>query len=95
MAKKYKVFVSKQESQEWISKNCDTCKKGFERKRSRFRCEWERKLCAASIYGDPVSEETARAIGYFENKVRFRRRFQGTLCHCIIWECPGWERGRG
>lgn len=80
MAKRYKPFSTTRQSMDWIARNCDTCKKGFDKKGDRFRCDWEQKLCAASIYGDPINEETAKAIGLLNNK------------DCTIWECPGWAR---
>lgn len=87
MSKKYKPFASLRESQEWISKNCDSCKKGFDRKRRRFRCEWERKLCLAAISGKEITEKVAKAIGYLDN---FAPGW--TDPQCTIWECPGWAR---
>jgi len=80
MGKKYKPFLNLRESQKWISKNCDTCKKGFDRKNRRFRCEWERKLCLAAIGGKQVIEKVAKGIGFLDSE------------GCDLWECPGWAR---
>ncbi len=80
MAKKYKPFATRQQSLDWIARNCDSCKKGFDKKANRFLCDWERKLCAASIYGDKIAEGTAKAIGFLDSE------------GCDLWECPGWAR---
>ncbi len=80
MDKKYKPFPTYQQATEWITKNCDTCKRGY--KRNRFRCDWERALCEAQSPTGQITEAVAKAIGFLDSE------------GCDLWECPGWERGR-
>ncbi len=80
MAKKYKPFATTSQLINWMEKNCNTCRKRFVNIRAEFRCDWERKLCGASIYNDPIAEETAKAIGFLDSK------------GCDLWQCPGWAR---
>ena len=82
MAKKYKPFSTRDFFSEWSSRNCGTCKKGWEERRLIFRCEWQRALNVAMVDDGQITEEVARAIGLLDNK------------GCTIWECPGWKRGR-
>ena len=76
----YKPFAIRSQHIEWVAKNCDSCKKGFNKKDHRFRCDWEWALCMALITGGMVVEGVAKAVGYLDNK------------DCIIWECPGWVK---
>ena len=80
MTEKYRPFSTGSQYGDWSGRNCDSCKKGFNRKKDVFRCEWEMVLCRAYIYDGQVTEEVAKAIGYFGNE------------ECYIWECPGWKK---
>lgn len=81
--KKHRPFSTGSQYNEWTSRNCGSCKKAFDQKPVEgFRCDWEKALCVAFLHNGQVSEEVAKAIGYLDNK------------ECIIWECPGWTRGR-
>ena len=83
MAKKYKPFATERQFMDWIAKNCDTCKKGYNSNRSiKYKCELEYDLDAAYCVGDQITEAVARAIGYLDSE------------GCDLWECPGWQRGR-
>ena len=77
----YKPFASMDQQTEWIHKNCDSCKKGFDRKAMRFRCTWEFALCLTTVDKDgTVPVAVAKAIGMLENE------------GCDLWECPGWAK---
>lgn len=78
--KRYGPFSTGSQYGEWCSRNCDSCKKGFDKKRSKFRCDYEFALGAAYCGDGQVTEEVAKAIGYLDNK------------ECYIWECPVWAR---
>ena len=80
--KKHRAFSTGSQYADWSSRNCDSCKKGFDKKRSKFRCDYEFALGAAYCGDGQITEEVARAVGCLDNK------------GCYIWECPGWERGR-
>lgn len=80
--KKYKPFSTGTQYADWTSRNCDTCKKGFNEKKSEYRCDYEFKLALAYVGNGYVSKEIAHVIGYLDNK------------NCYIWECPEWQRGR-
>ncbi len=81
MAKKYKPFATSRQSSDWINRNCDSCKEGFEYTlMGGFRCRWEKALCWASLRDGQISGEVAKAIGYLDSE------------GCDLWECPGWAR---
>jgi len=83
MAKKHKPFPTYNQFAEWISRNCDSCKKGFDKKRRRFRCDWEWKLCRAAIGNGEIAEKVAKAIGYLDSE------------RCDLWQCSEWVRRKG
>jgi len=80
MAKRYKPFATGDEHADWINRNCGTCKKGYSAKRSEYDCTLQFELDFAYCGDGKISEKTARAIGFLNNK------------DCTIWECPGWAR---
>ena len=80
MAKKYKPFAIGSQYAEWTTKNCGSCKKGYDEKRNKFRCDYECTLAYAYCDDGQITEEMAKSIGYLDNK------------DCIIWECPRWVR---
>lgn len=80
MTKKYKPFATTRYSMDWMAKNCSTCRKGFVKIPAKFRCDWEREICTASLRDGQVDEETAKAIGFLDSE------------GCDLWECPGWAR---
>lgn len=82
MAKKYKPFAFDSQYADWSSRNCGTCKKGFDMKHRKFKCDHYLTLALAYCTDGMVTEEVAKAIGYLDSE------------GCDLWECPGWERGR-
>ncbi len=80
MAKKYKPFATDSQYEDWSSRNCGTCRSGYERKTYKFRCPGEHKLCLAFLHDGQITEDVARAIGYLDSE------------GCDLWECPGWAR---
>ncbi|MCK4815616.1 hypothetical protein KA005_07595 [bacterium] len=76
----YKPFSSRQRHVDWIHQNCDSCKKGFDRKRWAFRCSLELALALAAVNNGIVPAGIAKAIGMLENE------------GCDLWECPGWVK---
>ena len=77
---KYRPFSTGSQWVEWSSRNCGSCKKGFDMKRGKFRCDHHLALALAYCTDGQVTENVAKAIGYLDNK------------ECYIWECPGWVR---
>jgi len=76
----YKPFATREQHVVWTSKNCDSCKKGFDRKRWTFLCSLELALALATVANGIVPAGIARAIGMLDNE------------GCDLWECPGWVR---
>lgn len=80
--RKHRAFSTGSQYADWNSRNCDSCKKGFDKRHSKFRCDYEFALGVAFCGDGLITEEVARAIGFLDSE------------GCDIWECPGWERGR-
>ena len=76
----YKPFATRNQLADWVARNCDSCKKGYDNKQCRYRCGWELALCKASITDMQITQEVAKEIGMLENE------------GCDLWECPGWAR---
>ena len=77
---KVRPFSTGSQYAEWTFRNCGSCRKGFNNKKSVFYCDWELALCVAHVTNGEITEKAAKAIGYLDNK------------DCYIWECPGWRR---
>jgi hypothetical protein len=84
--KKHRPFSTGSQFADWTSRNCDSCKKGYDKKRSKFKCDYEFALGFSYVGDGMITEEIARAIGYLDN---FNEEEE-----CYIWECPGWSRRR-
>lgn len=79
---KHRPFSCGSQYADWTSRNCGSCKKGFDDRYFKFKCDYEFALGFSFMGDGTISEEVARAIGYLDN------------INCYIWECPMWERGR-
>ena len=74
-------FSSGSQYYDWLSCNCDRCKKGATREIwetgtvEDIKCDIERSLSIGAITGR-VPKEIARRMGFFENRGKY------------VWPCP-------
>lgn len=83
MDKNHRPFSTGRQWAEWDERNCGSCRLGFDMKHGKFRCAHQFCLTSAAIGDGLITEATARAVGFLDS--------EGS----DLWECPGWERGRG
>lgn len=76
----YKPFANTRVWDEWDTRNCGSCKEGFDMKRGKFKCDYQHQLTCAHIGDGIIGKRLAKAIGYLDN------------IGCSIWECPMWGR---
>ena len=76
----HKPFPTSNQYADWSSRNCGSCRKGFDQNHGKFRCDYECNLAYAYCGDGQVTEEVAKAIGYLDSE------------GCDLWQCSGWAR---